>query len=59
VSETICLSCKKLKECEPTIVSAEKKAHAVLKAAFEKLGVTSYCFTNTVLSCRRFVEAGA
>jgi len=52
--ETLCLSCKRAQDCEAVIVRAERKAYAIMKEAFEKLGVTSYSLLNLVEECSNF-----
>jgi len=51
--ETLCIRCKRLKECEPTIVAAEGR----LRDAFKRLGATSYSLILVVEECRNFEEA--
>jgi len=53
VSETLCLRCKRLGECEARIAEAER----VLRDVFEGLGATSYYIVNVVVECRNYVEA--
>jgi len=52
-AETLCVSCKRLRECEGRIAEAER----LLRDIFEELGATSYYIVNVVVECRNFEEA--